>query len=141
MNSINIVGNLTRDPELKQVTINGETTSVCRFSVAVNRNKKNANGESVADFFNVVAWRGLAETAAKYLAKGRKVGITGSVRTGSYEKDGVKHSTFEIEANNVEFLSPKGEAQQQTASAASAAPAPAPAGDGFTVVETDELPF
>lgn len=69
MNKVTIIGNLTRDPEIAE-TPTGVT--VCKFAVAVNRKYKDDNGEVVTDFFNVVAWRGLAENCGKYLAKGKK---------------------------------------------------------------------
>ena len=103
MNKCIFVGNLTRDPEL-QTTANG--VSVCRFSIAVNRTYTNANGEREADFVNIVAWRGLADNCAKYLAKGRKVCVVGQLQTRSYDdKDGNRRYVTEIVAEDVEFIS------------------------------------
>ena len=83
MNKLTIIGNLTRDPELRSVNGRDGTVSVCDFTVAVNRrqtSQQKANGQQQeADFFRVTAWRGLGENAAKYLAKGRKVAVVGSV--------------------------------------------------------------
>ena len=114
MNKVYLIGNLTRDPEVSE-TPNGIT--LCRFAIAVNRNYS-SDGERQTDFFNIVVWRGQGENAAKYLKKGSKVGIVGSLQNRSYEdKDGVKRSVTEVIASEVEFLSPKdsdGEAQVST---------------------------
>lgn len=105
MNKVILVGNLTRDPELSE-TPSG--VAVCKFSIAVNRPHANSDGERQTDFFNIVVWRGQGENAAKYLKKGSKVGIVGSLQNRSYEdKDGVKRSVTEVIASEVEFLSPK----------------------------------
>ncbi len=102
MNKVILVGNLTRDPELTQ-TSNG--ISVCRFSLAVQRSYANASGEREADFLNIVTWRGLADNCAKYLSKGRRVAISGSIQTRSYDdKDGNKRYATDIVADDVEFL-------------------------------------
>lgn len=103
MNKVFLCGNLTRDPELK-TTQSG--VNVCNFSIAVNR-RMQKDGQQETDFFNIVAWRGLADTCGKYLAKGRKVNVLGSIQTRTYEaNDGTKRSTFDILADEVEFLSP-----------------------------------
>lgn len=82
MNKVFLIGNLTKDPEMRS-TQSG--VAVCNFSIAVNRRFKNANGEQETDFLNVIAWRQLAELCGKYLAKGRKVAVTGSIQTRTYE--------------------------------------------------------
>ncbi len=128
MNRVILIGNVTRDPELRTTNTG---VSVCTFSIAVNRKNKNANGERASDFFNIVAWRQLGELCEKYLAQGRKVAIVGELQNRSYEaKDGTKRYTTEIIADDVEFLSPKGDvAQKETPDISS-----------FTEVD-DELPF
>ena len=144
MNKLFIVGNLTRDPELRS-TPAGD--SVCDFTVAVNRRgRRDAQGtQPEADFFRVSAWRQLGENCAKYLAKGRKVAVTGSVRVRTYQaSDGSTRASLEVQADDVEFLTPRGETESASAGyAPAAAPAPAaePISAGFTAVETDELPF
>jgi len=144
MNKLFIVGNLTRDPELR-TTAAGD--SVCSFSVAVNRRgRRDAQGnQPEADFFRVTAWRALGENCAKFLSKGRKVAVTGSVRVSTYQaQDGTTRASLEVQADDVEFLSPRGEGEGASsgyAPAAPAAPAAEPASAGFTAVETDELPF
>ncbi len=106
MNKVFLVGNLTRDPELS-TTPNG--VSVCRFSIAVNRNYTNSNGEREVDFINIITWRGIADNCYKYLNKGNKVAVSGAIQTRSYEdKDGNKKYVTEVVADEVEFLSPKG---------------------------------
>lgn len=101
----------------------------------MNRRKKDAKGDTVADFINVTAWRGLAEIVGKYARKGKKVAVFGELRTRSYEKDGSKRYAFEIEADEVEFLSPRETTDE----------APAPKQDEkhyFTPVEDyGEMPF
>lgn len=111
MNKVVLVGNLTHDPEFSQ-TSGG--VSLCRFSIAVNRAFINANGEREADFLNIVTWRGLADTCAKYLHKGSKVSVSGSLQTSSYEsKNGEKRYRTDVVADEVEFLSsPKNEAAE-----------------------------
>lgn len=142
MNKLTIIGNLTRDPELR-TTPNGYT--VCDFTVAVNRRRGQnaANGQPETDFFRVSAWRQLGENCAKYLAKGRKVCVMGPVSARAYQgNDGQTRVSLEVTAEDVEFLSSRNDDQQ---AAGGYAPAPAPSvtaqNSGFTAVETDELPF
>ncbi len=106
MNKVFLIGNLTRDPELSE-TSGG--ISVCRFAIAVNRNYSGADGERKTDFFNVTAWRGLGETVARYAKKGNKVAVSGSVELRNYEdSQGIKRTSVDIIAQDVEFLSPRG---------------------------------
>ena len=112
MNKVLMVGNLTRDPELSE-TPSG--VAVCKFAIAVSRDYANADGTKETDFFNIVAWRGKAEICGKYLKKGNKVAIVGSLQNRSYEdKDGVKRSVTEIIASEVEFLTPKQQEEKET---------------------------
>ena len=96
MNSVILSGNLTRDPEVRY-TQSGK--AYARMGLAVNR----PFSKDAVDFFNLLAWEKKAESCGKYLKKGSKVFIDGRIETGSYEKDGVKHSTFDIVIDNVEF--------------------------------------
>ena len=101
MNKVFLIGNLTRDPELSE-TPSG--IAVCKFTIAVSR--PTSDGERTADYFNIVTWRGQAENCGKYLAKGRKVAVVGTLQNRTYEdKDGNKRTVTEIVANEVEFLS------------------------------------
>lgn len=99
------VGNLSKDPET------GETpsgVSVCRFSIAINRDFTKEDGARDVDFFNVIAWRNIGENCGKYLKKGSKVAIVGKLQNRSYEaNDGTKRNVTEIIAEQVEFLTPK----------------------------------
>ena len=105
MNKIILIGNLTRDPE-SNTTSSG--VNFTRFNVAVNRPFANSSGERVADYFDVICWRQLADRCAKYLYKGSKVGINGSVQRRQYEdRDGIKRTSFDVVADEVEFLTPK----------------------------------
>ena len=123
MNKITIIGNLTKEPELRHTQ---EGIAVCGFTVAVNRPKTRNNQDPGADFFNVNAWRGLGETCAKYLDKGRKVCVIGKVSLRTWEKDGKHGASLEVQAEDVEFLSPRTDT---------------PADNGFIPVETDDLPY
>lgn len=99
MNKAFIIGNLTREPELRTT---GSGISVCTFTVAVAR-RMSKNDE--ADFIPVVTWRGLADNCAKYLVKGQKVAVCGSIQTRSYDaQDGSKRYVTEVIADDVEFL-------------------------------------
>lgn len=105
MNKIILIGNLTRDPESSSTQSGVNFT---RFTIAVNRPFTNAAGERLADYFDVIAWRQLADRCAKYLYKSSKVGINGSVQRRQYEdRDGIKRTSFDIVADEVEFLTPK----------------------------------
>lgn len=141
MNKVFIVGNLTRDPELRSTR---DGISVCSFTVAVNRRVRNAEaGQPEADFFRVTAWRQLGEICAKYLAKGRKVSVTGTVSASAYTaQDGSARASLEVTADDVEFLTPRGEVGDVPAAPRAQAPAPAaPQSNGFVQVDDDELPF
>ena len=106
MNKVHLIGNLTRDPESKSLN-NG--ASVCNFTLAVSR-RFAKDGQQDADFINIVAWRQLGELCQKYLSKGKKCAVLGSIQTRTYEaNDGSKRSAFEIVADEVEFLSPVGQ--------------------------------
>lgn len=104
LNCAVVMGRLTSDPELRQ-TPSG--VSVTRFTVAVDRGYTKQGEEKKTDFINVVAWRSNAEFVCKYFSKGSMIAIQGAIETGSYEKDGVKHYTFEIKADNVSFCEGK----------------------------------
>ena len=105
MNKVFLIGNLTRDPELTETT---SGVSICRFSIAVNRNYSGADGERKTDFFNCTAWRGLGETIARYAKKGKKVAVMGSIELRNYEdSQGVKRTGVDIICQDVEFLSPR----------------------------------
>lgn len=114
MNKVFLIGNLTRDPELRE-TPSG--VSVCRFAIAVDRNYTDANGERKTDFFECVAWRGLAETIAQYCKKGNKVAVGGSIQLRTYEdNNGNKRTAVDIITQDIEFLTPKAQDEPKRAS-------------------------
>ena len=128
MNNVSLVGRLTVDPEVKH-TQNG--TAYTRFNVAVDRPVKRGE-EKQADFITVVAWNKTAEFVCKYFSKGQRIGLTGSIRTGSYtDKDGNKRNTVEVWANNVEFVEKKTSVQ----------PTVQPETIDITVPDDEDLPF
>lgn len=121
MNSVSLIGRLTRDPEVKYTT---DGMCVCRFSIAIDRYGKGE--EKQTDFPNIVVFGKTAENCERFIHKGSKVGIQGRIQTGSYtNQEGVKVYTTDVVANNVEFLDPKSQE---------------PAQQGFTAVDED-IPF
>ena len=105
MNKVFLIGNLTRDPEIRE-TPSG--VSVCRFSIAVQRPYSSQDGERQTDFFDCTAWRGLGETIARYTKKGKKVAVSGSIQLRNYEDNqGIKRTAIDIIVQDVEFLTPK----------------------------------
>ena len=113
LNQVTIMGNLTRDPELRQ-TPNGQ--SVCSFSLALNRSYKDASGEwqEATDYIDIVAWSTLAERASQYLTKGRRALVQGRLQSRNWEQDGQKRSKVEVLANDVTFLDSRGGADSES---------------------------
>lgn len=140
MNKIILIGNLTKPPELR-ATKKGET--VCNFDIAVNEKR---GGQDNTLYFRVNAWRQLGENCAKYLAKGRKVFVSGPLSYRTYQAgDGSTRVQLEVTAEDVEFLSSRNDDQAAGGYAAPAAPTyPATAQaepSGMMPVEDDDLPF
>lgn len=102
-NQVVLMGNLTRDPELRQ-TPNGQ--NVCSFSLALNRSYKGADGnwQEATDYIDIVAWGPLGERVAQYLTKGRPCLVNGRLQSRSWEQDGQKRSKVEVVALDVTFL-------------------------------------
>src|SRR3954466_11532715 len=102
-NQVTLMGNLTRDPELR-TTPNG--ASVCSFSLALNRSYKNSEGNwtEATDYIDIVAWGPLGERVAQYLTKGRPALVSGRIQSRSWEQDGQKRNKVEVVANDVTFL-------------------------------------
>lgn len=128
MNKIIIIGNLVRDPELR-TTPRG--VAVCTFTIAVNGRKPEDT-----QFFRITTWRQTAENCQRFLAKGRKVAVTGAVSLNTYTaKDGTTKASLEVNADEVEFLTPRSEqggyTPQQTVDAQA----------GFVPVDDEPLPF
>ena len=111
INRVVLVGRLTKDPELRY-TPSG--VAVATFTLAVNRQFSNAQGEKEADFISVVVWRQLAELCANYLKKGSQAGLEGRLQTRSYDnKEGRRVYVTEVVADNIQFLSPAGERREE----------------------------
>lgn len=136
INRVNISGNLTRDPELRQTT---SGTAILRFGVAVNDRRRNQSGEweDVPNFVDCVVFGNRAEPLSRFLSKGSKVAVEGKLRYSSWERDGQRRSKLEVVVDEVEFLSPRGagaqgpqggyqQSSQQQPSYTAPAPAPAP---------------
>jgi len=142
MNKAILIGNLANDPE-SRTTSSG--VAQCTFRLAVQRRFANAQGVREADFLTIVCWRQTAELCTRYLSKGRKVAVEGTIQTRSYDaSDGSKRYVTEIVADSVEFLNSSEENARTAAPATSGASAPrqaAPAAGGFTQVDDSELPF
>ena len=132
MNSLTIIGNLTKSPELRTTQ---DGVNVCGFTVAVNRKKTEKNQDPGADFFNVNAWRTLGENCARFLEKGKKVCVIGRVSIRTWEKDGKHGASLEVLADEVEFLSPRVSDPEPIQEPVQPTPA------GYTQVKTDDLPF
>jgi single-strand DNA-binding protein len=107
LNQVTLMGNLTRDPELRQ-TPNGQ--NVCSFSLALNRSYKDQSGEwqEATDYVDVVCWGPLAERVSQYMTKGRRCLVQGRLQSRNWEQDGQKRSKVEVLANDVTFLDGRG---------------------------------
>jgi single-strand DNA-binding protein len=122
MNKLFIIGNITKDPDAR-VTQGG--VNITSFTVAVNR-RHLKDGQQEADFFRVTTWNKLAESCQKYLTKGRKVAVTGTVSVSTYKtQDGQFRAVLEVNADDVEFVGQKQEAKQ----------------NGYVDVSTEDLPW
>ena len=138
MNTVQLVGNLAKDPEM-QTTNSG--LAVTRFTIAVNREVKKG-AQSQADFIRIIAWRQLAELAQKYLSKGSKVGVVGRIQTSSYTgQDGQRHYSTDVVADRIEFLTPKGLTSASNSAAAQADAASEANGFTEVTVADDDLLF
>ena len=137
MNKVVLIGNLTRDPELSET---GSGVTFCRFSIAVTRRFANADGNRETDFFNITVWRGQAENCGRYLKKGNKVAVVGSLQNRSYEdKEGIKRTVTDIVADEVEFLTPKGSGEDRSYDDAPAVKRERPVLEQLD--DDDQLPF
>ena len=142
MNKVILIGNLAADPETR-TTQSGVTQ--CTLRLAVQRRFANQQGVREADFFNIVCWRQTAEFCSRYLAKGRKIAVEGSLQTRSYDaQDGSKRYVTEVIADNVEFCDSRPEGGRPRTDNPPPAEPPVGYGSnnaGFTEVDDDELPF
>ena len=141
MNKVILVGNLTKDPELT-TTNNG--ISLCRFTLAVQRRFTSGDGEREADFINIVVWRGQADNCYKYLKKGSKAGVVGTLQTRAYDgNDGTRKYATEVVAEEVEFLASKGatNSEETEAPAGSKSTGKSDVVNKFEPIDDDNLPF
>lgn len=154
LNQVTLMGNLTRDPELRQTPTGQNVTS---FSLALNRSYKDASGEwqEATDFVDIVCWGPLAERVAQYLSKGRRCLVQGRIQSRNWEQDGQKRSKVEVLANDVTFLDSRGEgggsengsADSQEFSKPKSAPAKKAKDDvviediGDAPINLDDIPF
>lgn len=134
MNSVLLIGRLTKDPDIR---VNPSTQAlVAKFSIAIDRGKK-SNGESAGtDFPSVTCFGKTAELAEKYLSKGRQVAVQGRIQTGSYEKDGHRIYTTDVIADRIEFLG-NSEKKESPKEGQSEMDIPA----GFAMLDDDDIPF
>lgn len=149
LNIAALMGRLVADPELKHTSTD---IAVTRFTIAVNRSYSKSSEDRKTDFIDIVAWRSTAEFVCKYFKKGNLIAVDGSIQTGSYQdKDGNKRKTFEVLANNINFVeSKKSAAQSQSDFADSDVSSDdenlsqysSGSADDFQTIESDEdLPF
>lgn len=114
INNVVLVGRMTRDAELRYT---GNNTAVATFTLAVNRNRKNENGEREADFINCVIWRQAAENLANWAKKGALIGITGAIQTRNYEnQQGQRVYVTEVIANQFHMLESRQAREEQGSS-------------------------
>jgi len=130
MNKLTLIGNLTAEPEVRS-TPNGITA--CAFTIAVERRHADKSGERPTDFFRITAWRQLGDACGRYLAKGKKVAVIGELQARLYEaKDGSTRLSLDVQADEVEFLSPRQNAQENSVPQDM---------EGFTDIQDDDIPF
>ena len=139
MNRVFLIGNLTKDPEVSVVS---NDLKNCKFSIAVTRRY----GSKETDYFSVICWRGMAENCGRYLRKGSKVGICGSIQNKNYEtSDGQKRYSVEIVADEVQFLSTRAESEMnelpEGEAVSSIKPAASKISDLRPVEGDEDLPF
>ena len=132
MNSVVLIGRLTRDPEVRYTE---SQLAVARFSIAINRVPGRDGQDRGADFPNIVVFGKQAENCERFLTKGRQVAIQGHIQTGSYEKDGRKVYTTDVVADRVEFLEWGDRSQSSSQGSSVGIP------EGFQAIDDDDIPF
>lgn len=139
LNRVVLIGRLTRDPELRYTT---SGIAVASFTLAVDRSFKTGS-EKETDFIPVIAWRGLAENCANYLSQGKLAAVDGRLQIRSYDaKDGTKRTVAEVVADDVRFLSPKGESSSAPRAKSNyAAPSYEDPGNNDLPLNDEEVPF
>lgn len=148
MNHIVLIGRLTRDPELKYIA--GSGMAVCNFAIAVDREYTGKDGNKTTDFIEIQVWGKQGENCANYLAKGRLVGIQGSLQIDTYQnQQGETRRIAKVNANRVQFLESKNKSessyqQNQGSEMPSFEPSFKESGldpNGFQAVDDDDIPF
>ncbi len=149
-NQVILMGNLTRDPELRTIPSGQQ---VCSFSLALNRSFKGSDGnwQEATDYIDVVAWGPLGERVAQYLSKGRPCLVNGRLQSSTWEKDGQKRSKVEVNAQDVTFLGGPGDGGGNSGSAPQGGSTSAPATKkkddvviediGDEPINLDDIPF
>ena len=139
MNKVFLIGNLTRDPELRE-TPSG--VPMCRFAIAVTRPYSSQDGERQTDFFECTAWRGLGETIARYPKTGNKVAVSGSIQLRNYkDNQGVKRTAVDIIVQDCEFLTPKSNGEFDDVADAPRASAPKKKPTLQAMDDDSDIPF
>ena len=142
MNKIHLIGRVVHSTEVKSTKTG---TKVCTFTLAVRRRFKDQSGEYQTDFFDVQAWRTLADLCEKYLEKGKMALVSGSMQSRTYEKDGVKRKVWELMADEVEFLADGKSAANPDQQQGKAVPKSNTNGfdpaNQYTQADDEELPF
>jgi single-strand DNA-binding protein len=152
LNQVTLMGNLTRDPELRQTPTGQNVTS---FSLALNRSYKDASGEwqEATDYIDIVCWGPLAERVAQYLSKGRRCLVQGRLQSRNWEQEGQKRSKVEVLANDVTFLDSRGAEGGGDGGSANDGPASKPSSSkkakddvviediGDAPINLDDIPF
>lgn len=140
MNTVIMIGRLTRDPELRYIASTGN--AVTRFSIAVDRAFATKDDKVTADFLNIVVWGKRAETCANYLAKGRMVAVRGRLQNNNYtDKDGVKRYSTEIIAEEVKFIDYGDKKQQGNQDNQGSNDFEGMDEEGYRAVNDDDVPF
>lgn len=130
MNKLFLIGNLTKDPETRSTT---SGVTVCSFTIAVNR-RFSKGDEKETDFFRINAWRGLGDTCARYLTKGKKVSVVGELQARMYtDKEGSTRLSLDVSADEVEFLSPMEKTENRAVATGNT-------GD-WNDISSDDIPF
>jgi single-strand DNA-binding protein len=138
MNKVVLIGRLTKDPDMKYIASSG--TAVTNFTLAVDRSFKK-EGQPDADFIRCICFGKRAETIATYFSKGKLIAISGNIQTGSYEKDGTKVFTFDVNVDDFQFI------EKKETNTGTSAPNNKPSGpnnyglDDITPVDDGDIPF
>lgn len=139
MNKVELIGRLTKEPEIK---LTSNQTQFCNFTIAVDRRFKDANGQRQADFISCVAWKQTAVFIQKYFHKGNKIGVVGSIQTRSFDdQNGQKRFVTEVIVDEVEFVESQPSAQTAPNETAVTADEPSTNFEKATTEEMAQLPF